>query len=150
VRYCFSLSIKGESRMPLTVHTIRGRNRFFAENGVPLLFLFWTPFTHQLCSYEHENTFTLFLGAIVTQINRQTSAAGIEFMDPALKTLIATLRSIRDQADSVLRKIDKPRPERSLAWKCTACGHVKHFTRPALVEVAAPCPKCGGEAFIPI
>ena len=68
-------------------------------------------------------------------------------MDPALKALIAALTSIRDQADSVLRKIEQPRRERSLAWKCTGCGHVKHFTRPALAEVAAPCPKCGGAAF---
>ena len=60
------------------------------------------------------------------------------------------LTSIRDQADSVLRKIEQPRRERSLAWKCTGCGHVKCFTRPALAEVAAPCPKCGGVAFDPV
>ena len=71
-------------------------------------------------------------------------------MDPALDALIVALRSIRDQADSVLRKIDKPRPERSLGWKCAGCGYVKHFTRPAVAEVAAPCPKCGGGAFNPI
>jgi rubrerythrin len=71
-------------------------------------------------------------------------------MDPALNALIVALRSIRDQADSVLKKIEQPRRERSLAWKCSACGHVKHFTRPALAEVATPCPKCGGAAFIPI
>jgi hypothetical protein len=69
---------------------------------------------------------------------------------PALNALIFVLTSIRDQADSVLRKIDKPRSERSLAWKCTRCGQVKHFTRPALAEVSAPCPKCGGGAFNPI
>jgi len=90
------------------------------------------------------------LGANIAQINRQTSTAGVEFMDPALNALIATLTSIRDQADSVLKKIDKPRRERSLAWKCSACEYVKHFTRPALAEVAAPCPKCGGGAFNPI
>jgi rubrerythrin len=71
-------------------------------------------------------------------------------MDPALDALIAALTSIRDQADSVLKKIDQPRLERSLAWKCAACGHTKYFTRPALAEVAAPCPKCGGAAFDPI
>ena len=71
-------------------------------------------------------------------------------MEPALNALIVALRSIRDQADLVLRKIDKPRPERSLAWKCTGCGYVKHFIRPALAEVAAPCPKCGGADFDPI
>jgi rubrerythrin len=65
-------------------------------------------------------------------------------MDSALKALIGQVRAIRDQADSVLRKIEQPSGERSLAWKCTRCGHIKHFTRPALAEVAAPCPKCGG------
>jgi len=63
-------------------------------------------------------------------------------MDSALNALIGALTSIRDQADSVLKKIDQPRPERSLAWKCTGCGQIKYFTRPALAEVAAPCPKC--------
>jgi hypothetical protein len=71
-------------------------------------------------------------------------------MDPALNALITTLTSIRDQADSVLRKIDKPRRERSLSWKCIGGGHIKHFTRPALAEVAAPCPKCDGSIFNPI
>jgi hypothetical protein len=71
-------------------------------------------------------------------------------VDQALDALIVALRSIRDQADSVLKKIDRTRPERSLAWKCTGCGNVKHFTRPALAEVAAPCPKCGGADFNPI
>jgi rubrerythrin len=37
--------------------------------------------------------------------------------------------------------------QKSLAWKCVACGHTKHFSRPAPAEVAAPCPKCGGEKF---
>jgi hypothetical protein len=57
-------------------------------------------------------------------------------MDPALEALIVALRSIRDQADSVLKKIEHPGGERSLAWKCGACGNVKHFTRPA--ELAQP------------
>jgi hypothetical protein len=71
-------------------------------------------------------------------------------MDPALQPLIIALRSIRDQADSVLKKIAQPKQERSLAWKCTGCGHVKHFTRPVPAELAAPCPKCGGGAFNPV
>ncbi len=71
-------------------------------------------------------------------------------MDSALEALIVALTSIRDQADSVLKKIEQPSGERSLAWKCTSCGQIKHFTRPALAEVAAPCRKCGGAAFNPI
>jgi len=68
-------------------------------------------------------------------------------MDSEQESLISALKSIRDQADSVLKKIECPAEQRSLSWKCAACGHTKHFTRPALAEVAAPCPKCGGERF---
>jgi ribosomal protein S27E len=80
----------------------------------------------------------------IAQTNCETSADGIEFMDRTLKTLIVALRAIRDQADSVLRKIKQPAQQRALAWKCAGCGHTEHFTSPALAEVAAPCPKCGG------
>jgi len=90
---------------------------------------------------------TLSLGADVAQVNRQISTAGVEFMDAALNAVIVALKSIRDQADSVLRKFEQPRRERSLGWKCTTCGHGKHFTRPALAKVAALRPKCGGAAF---
>jgi hypothetical protein len=44
----------------------------------------------------------------IAQTNSQTSAAGCEFMDSALNALIVALRAIRDQADSVLRKIEQP------------------------------------------
>jgi hypothetical protein len=71
-------------------------------------------------------------------------------MDSAQNALIVALKLIRDQADSVLRKIEQSSEKRSLTWKCTACGHKKHFTRPALPEVAAPCPKCGGATFDPV
>jgi hypothetical protein len=70
-------------------------------------------------------------------------------MDSAHQAMIAALKSIRDQADSMLKKIDQAANHRSLSWKCADCGHTKHFTRPALAKVAAPCPKCGGAAFEP-
>jgi len=41
------------------------------------------------------------------------------------------LRSIRDQADSVLKRVAHGTEQKSLAWKCIVCGHTKHFTRPA-------------------
>jgi rubrerythrin len=71
-------------------------------------------------------------------------------MDSALDALIVALTSIRDQAESALREIESARRERSLSWKCSACGHVKHFTRPAPAEVAVPCPTCEGVVFKPI
>jgi len=68
-------------------------------------------------------------------------------MDPTQDALIVVLRSIRDHADSALKKIERPAEQRSLSWKCATCGHIKHFTRPVLAEVAPPCPKCSGEKF---
>jgi hypothetical protein len=89
------------------------------------------------------------LGAHIAQINWQTPTDGIEVVDPALNTLMTALKTIGDQADSVVRKIEQSAPQRSLAWKCAACGNMKHFTRPALAEVAVPCRKCGGATFDP-
>jgi hypothetical protein len=44
------------------------------------------------------------LGAVIAQIYRQTSTAGIEFMDPALDAVIVALRSIRDEDDSFWKR----------------------------------------------
>jgi len=90
------------------------------------------------------------LGKRIAQINWQTSTERIEFMDSALNTLIVALKAIRDHADSALRKIEQSARHRSLAWKCAACGNIKHFTRPAPADVAVPCPKCGGTTFDPV
>jgi hypothetical protein len=68
-------------------------------------------------------------------------------MDSAQKAMIVALKSIRDQANTVLKKIEDASAQSSLSWKCAACGHMKHFTRPVVSEVAVPCPKCKGEAF---
>jgi len=70
-------------------------------------------------------------------------------MDSAHKAMILVLKSIRNQADAVLKKIEGAgaAEQRSLAWKCVACGYTKHFTRPVLAEVAAPCRKCARQIF---
>jgi rubrerythrin len=61
------------------------------------------------------------------------------------------LSRIREDAQRALTLLDESkRDQRSLAWKCTACGHIKHFTRLVLAEVAAPCPKCRCEKFDPV
>ena len=70
-------------------------------------------------------------------------------MDATIKELLASLQDIRDKADAALRRTQMASEQRSLAWRCTACGHIKHFTRPALAEVALPCPKCQGSKFEP-
>ena len=83
-------------------------------------------------------------------IQMQAATTGVALMDPTHEALIGVLQSIRDQADSVLRRIPHGVDQKSLAWKCVMCGRIKHFTRPAPPEVAAPCPKCGGEKFDPV
>jgi len=57
------------------------------------------------------------------------------------------LERIRDDTQKALTLLGDAAELRSLGWKCQACGHVKHFTRPVPSEVAQPCPKCGGQAF---
>ncbi|MFZ3375225.1 MAG: hypothetical protein WA183_06700 [Chthoniobacterales bacterium] len=57
------------------------------------------------------------------------------------------LEKIRDDTQRALKLLGDAAEHRSLGWKCSACGHVKHFTRPVTSDVARPCPKCGGEAF---
>ena len=45
------------------------------------------------------------MGARVAQDNPETSADGIEFMDPTPKTVIAVLEAIRDMAANALNQI---------------------------------------------
>jgi Zn finger protein HypA/HybF involved in hydrogenase expression len=57
------------------------------------------------------------------------------------------LERIRDDTQQALKLLGDAAEVRSLGWKCTACGNVKHFTRPVTNDVASPCPKCRGNAF---
>jgi rubrerythrin len=57
------------------------------------------------------------------------------------------VQKIRDDAERALKLLNHCQEKRSLAWKCKRCGHIKHFTRPVLADVAAPCPKCRGDVF---
>jgi predicted Zn-ribbon and HTH transcriptional regulator len=54
---------------------------------------------------------------------------------------------IRDDAEQAFKLLDSSQEQRSLAWKCQGCGHIKHFTRSVLADVAAPCPKCKSDEF---
>jgi len=57
------------------------------------------------------------------------------------------LEKIKGDAQRALALLPSEAELRSLAWKCTACGHVKHFTRPVTAAVADRCPKCKGDSF---
>ena len=59
-------------------------------------------------------------------------------MDSMHQALIGALRSIGDQADSVLKKIEHGAEQKSLAWKCVVFGHTKHFTRPGCTRSRRP------------
>jgi hypothetical protein len=70
------------------------------------------------------------VGARVAQDNPETSAAGIEFMDPTPKTLKAALEAIRDMAANALNQIGPLQEQHSMRWKCKQCRYIKHFTKP--------------------
>jgi predicted Zn-ribbon and HTH transcriptional regulator len=57
------------------------------------------------------------------------------------------LEKIRDDARRALALFPSETELRSLGWKCTACGHAKHFTRPVTAAVADRCPKCKGDSL---
>ncbi len=68
-------------------------------------------------------------------------------MAQAANRLKDLLEKIRDDAQRALALLPSETELRSLGWKCTACGHVKHFTRPVTAAVADRCPKCEGDSF---
>jgi predicted Zn-ribbon and HTH transcriptional regulator len=71
-------------------------------------------------------------------------------MDPAHQAMMAALRSIRDQADSVLKNIEQSQEQRSMRWKCKECRYIKRFTTPVPLETAGRCPRCKSTEFKPI
>jgi len=58
------------------------------------------------------------LSAHVAQADSQTSADGIEFMDPAIKTLKAALEAIRNMALNALHQKEQSQEQCSMRWKC--------------------------------
>jgi predicted Zn-ribbon and HTH transcriptional regulator len=85
-----------------------------------------------------------------TQADWKTSADGIEFMDPAVKTLKAALEAIRNTALNALREIDDSQEQLSMRWTCKDCRYIKHFTTPVPLEAAGRCPRCKNTEFRPV
>ena len=98
-----------------------------------------------ICSCEHEST----VGKISAEAHTSSppSAARVQPMAETSNRLKTVLERIRDHASEALSLLGDSSDQRSLGWKCTACGQVKHFTRPVPAEVASPCPKCKGASF---
>jgi rubrerythrin len=69
--------------------------------------------------------------------------------DTSSKLVKAILETIREQAEYALKQLQAAEEGRSMVWLCRECGYTKHFTRPVLANVAAPCPKCRCEIFEP-
>ena len=66
--------------------------------------------------------------------------------EPLLKPILET---IRERADCALKEIERMEEPKAVKWKCSKCGHLKHFTRPVTVAAAIPGPKCNGSFFDP-
>jgi rubrerythrin len=105
--------------------------------------------SRRICSVEHESTLSTTLGDNLQQTRQSPATTRIETMAESLTPLRAILETIRDNAQRALTLIGQTEEQRSLAWKCMECGHVKRFTRPVPAEVAPPCPKCNANSFEP-
>ena len=57
-------------------------------------------------------------------------------MAQATKYLRDLLEKIKGDTQRALAFLPSDGELRSLGWKCIACGHVKHFTRPVTAAVA--------------
>src|SRR5213593_4002592 len=97
------------------------------------------------CSVEHESAASMVLTK--ARPLAAPSPTRTEFMAEKASSLRRILEKIPDDAEQALRILGDSGEPRSLAWRCSGCGHIKHFTRPVSVEVAPPCPKCGGQSF---
>src|SRR5262249_6668412 len=75
------------------------------------------------------------------------SSAGIKSMAETPDRLRQILERIRNHTEQALSLLTNPGEQRALAWKCAGFGHVKHFTKPVLLEVVARCPRCKSDQF---
>jgi len=62
-------------------------------------------------------------------------------------SLRTILEKIRHDTEKALALLADAKEHRALAWKCTGCGHVKHFTKPVSLDVVARCPRCKSDQF---
>jgi hypothetical protein len=67
--------------------------------------------------------------------------------DQFIVPLRQALEQVRDRLDTIILRLQTREEPRFMRWRCTACGHIKHFTRPMPAHVAPPCPKCRGADF---
>ena len=67
--------------------------------------------------------------------------------DQLIVPLRQALEQVRDRLDTIIARLKLREEPRYMRWRCTACCHLKHFTRPMPAHVAPPCPRCEGQDF---
>ena len=68
----------------------------------------------------------------------------------ALRSLREALEQVHDRLGLIIARLSAREEPRYMRWRCTSCGHLRHFTRPMPADVAPPCPKCKGANFQPL
>lgn len=67
--------------------------------------------------------------------------------DETLGPIREALEQVHARLGGIIARLRPQEEARYLRWRCTACGYLKHFTRPMPAHVAPPCPKCKGTSF---
>ena len=67
-----------------------------------------------------------------------------------LRRIKKRLLSIKQAADGAIEEIARSEEIKAVKWKCSACGHAKHFTKAVTAVACESCPKCNGKVFEPV
>ena len=129
------------------VRLCRFDGRIGIGDGFPPLFSTGRTFPGWICSSEHEHETATIFQQSQTQTPPSSAPVGAKSMAQTTNHLRDLLEKIKGDAQRALALLPSEAELRSLGWKCTACGHVKHFTRPVTAAVADRCPKCKGDSF---
>jgi predicted Zn-ribbon and HTH transcriptional regulator len=107
----------------------------------------WMRGLRDICSCEHASTVLKIFRQAETATASSPASAGVKSMAEASSKLREILERIRSNTDQALTLLADSREQRALAWHCTGCGYVKHFTKPVPFEVVARCPRCKSDQF---
>lgn len=53
------------------------------------------------------------------------------------------LKRLEGDLQYAIRQVDEALDAKSEKWKCVACGHVRHLTRPVPRSAVGKCSRCG-------
>jgi len=105
-----------------------------------------------ICSCEHATCIPKIFRQTKTAAASSPASTGVKSMAETPDRIRQILEKIREETDQALALLNGAglAEERALGWKCTGCGYVKHFTRPASFEVVGRCPRCRSDQFRPV